>query len=164
MASNTATQKSTTATSLTGEENKTLTSSLCAILWASTLDNRFDPTEGSLYELTEEYSGIGGDVTYLKSRFRTAYYQPFAFRKVVLGVRGEMGYVDGLGERVTQSSRFTLGGRKVRGFDGSGIGPRDTGANSAVGGNKTYSGSVGAQPGPERRFSALTVFSDFGSV
>ena len=120
-----------------------------------------------MYELTEEYSGVGGDVTYLKSRFRAAYYQPFAFRKVVLGVRGEMGYVDGLGEKVTQSSRFNLGGRKVRGFDGGGIGPRDTGANSAVGGNKTYSGSVevisslGLSDDLGVRW---TVFSDFGSV
>ena len=168
LASNTATQKSTTATSLTGEENQTLTSSAVRYtLGRSTLDNRFDPTEGSLYELTEEYSGTGGDVTYLKSRFRAAYYQPFAFRKVVLGVRGEMGYVDGLGERVTQSSRFTLGGRKVRGFDGGGIGPRDTGANSAVGGNKTYSGSVEVISSlglSEDLGVRWTVFSDFGSV
>ncbi len=168
LSSNTAKQKSTTATSLTGEENKTLTSSSARYtLGRSTLDNRFDPSEGSLYELTEEYSGLGGDVTYLKSRFRAAYYQPFAFRKLVLGVRGELGHVDGLGEKVTQSSRFTLGGRKVRGFDGGGIGPRDTGSNSAVGGNKVYSGSVevisslGISDDLGVRW---TVFSDFGSV
>ena len=168
LANNTAKQKSSKATSLTGEENKTLTSSVLRYtLGRSTLDNRFDPTEGSMYELTEEYSGVGGDVTYLKSRFRAAYYQPFAFRKVVLGVRGEVGYVDGLGEKVTQSSRFNLGGRKVRGFDGGGIGPRDTGSNSAVGGNKTYSGSVevisslGLSDDLGVRW---TVFSDFGSV
>lgn len=168
LSSNTAKQKSTTATSLTGEENKTLTSSSARYtLGRSTLDNRFDPSEGSLYELTEEYSGLGGDVTYLKSRFRAAYYQPFAFRKLVLGVRGELGHVDGLGQKVTQSSRFTLGGRKVRGFDGGGIGPRDTGSNSAVGGNKVYSGSVevisslGISDDLGVRW---TVFSDFGSV
>lgn len=161
-------QKSSTATSLTGEENKSLTSSAARYtLGRSTLDNRFDPSEGSLFELTEEYSGLGGDVTYLKSRFRAAYYQPFAFRKIVLGIRGEVGYVDGLGEKVTQSSRFTLGGRKVRGFDGGGIGPRDAGSGSAVGGNKMYSGSVevisslGLSDDLGVRW---TVFSDFGSV
>ena len=161
-------QKSSSATSLTGEENKSLTSSAARYtLGRSTLDNRFDPSEGSLFELTEEYSGLGGDVTYLKSKFRAAYYQPFAFRKIVLGIRGEVGYVDGLGEKVTQSSRFTLGGRKVRGFDGGGIGPRDTGSGSAVGGNKVYSGSVevisslGLSDDLGVRW---TVFSDFGSV
>ena len=161
-------QKSSSATSLTGEENKSLTSSAARYtLGRSTLDNRFDPSEGSLFELTEEYSGLGGDVTYLKSRLRAAYYQPFAFRKIVLGIRGEVGYVDGLGEKVTQSSRFTLGGRKVRGFDGGGIGPRDTGSGSAVGGNKVYSGSVevisslGLSDDLGVRW---TVFSDFGSV
>ena len=161
-------QKSSSATSLTGEENKSLTSSAARYtLGRSTLDNRFDPSEGSLFELTEEYSGLGGDVTYLKSRLRGAYYQPFAFRKIVLGIRGEVGYVDGLGEKVTQSSRFTLGGRKVRGFDGGGIGPRDAGSGSAVGGNKVYSGSVevisslGLSDDLGVRW---TVFSDFGSV
>ena len=161
-------QKSSSATSLTGEENKSLTSSAARYtLGRSTLDNRFDPSEGSLFELTEEYSGLGGDVTYLKSRLRAAYYQPFAFRKIVLGIRGEVGYVDGLGEKVTQSSRFTLGGRKVRGFDGGGIGPRDAGSGSAVGGNKVYSGSVevisslGLSDDLGVRW---TVFSDFGSV
>ena len=168
LASNEAKQKSTTATSLTGEENKTLTSSAARYtLGRSTLDNRFDPSEGTLLELSEEYSGLGGDVTYLKSRLKAAYYQPFAFRKLVLGVRGELGYVDGLGEKVTQSSRFYLGGRKVRGFDGGGIGPRDSGSNSAVGGNKVYSGSVevisslGLSDDLGLRW---TVFSDFGSV
>ena len=81
-------------------------------------------------------------------------------------MRGEVGYVDGLGEKVTQSSRFNLGGRKVRALTAAYC-PRDTGANSAVGGNKTYSGSVevisslGLSDDLGVRW---TVFSDFGSV
>ena len=104
------------------------------------MDNRFDPTEGSILEITEEYSGLGGDVNFLKTRLRAAYYKPLAFRKFVLGMRGELGFVDGLGDKVTQSSRFSLGGRKLRGFDSGGVGPRDIGTSSAVGGNKFYSG------------------------
>ena len=168
LAKNTTTQKSTQARSLTGEENKTLTSSSVRYtLGRSTVDNRFDPTEGSLFEITEEYSGLGGDVDFLKTRLRAAYYKPLAFRKFVLGIRGELGFVDGLDDKVTQSSRFYLGGRKLRGFDSGGVGPRDSGTLSAVGGNKFYSGSV-------ELISSLglsddlgirwTVFSDFGSV
>ena len=73
-----------------------------------TVDNRFDPTEGSLFEITEEFSGLGGDVNFLKTQLRSAYYKPFAFRKYVFGVRGELGYVDGLGDKVSQSARFNL--------------------------------------------------------
>lgn len=75
--------------------------------------------------------------------------------------------VDGIDEKVSQSARFALGGRDVRGFDGGGIGPRDDGTDSAVGGNNMYSGSI-------ELISSLglsddlgvrwTVFSDFGSV
>ena len=161
-------QKSDDAKSTTGEENKTLrTSSLTYTVGRETLDNRFDPTEGYVYELSEEYAGVGGDVTYLKSHFRFGYYQPLFYKKVVLGVRGRLGNVDGLGEKVTQSSRFFLGGRSVRGFDGNGIGPRDEGTNSATGGNNFYSGSIEA-------ISSLglnddlgmrwTIFSDFGAL
>ena len=168
LAKNTSTQKSTEASSLTGEENKTLTSSIFRYtLGRSTVDNRFDPTEGGLFEISEEYSGLGGDVNFLKTRLRAAYYKPLAFRKFVLGIRGELGYVDGLGDKVTQSSRFFLGGRKLRGFDSGGVGPRDIGSASAVGGNKVYSGSVevisslGLSDDLGIRW---TVFSDFGSI
>ena len=168
LANNKTTQKSTEATSLNGEENKSLTSSSAIYtLGRRTVDNRFDPTEGSLFEITEEYSGLGGDVNYLKTNLRSAYYKPFAFRKFVLGIRGELGYVDGLGDKVSQSARFTLGGRRLRGFDSGGIGPRDSGSGSAVGGNKVYSGSVeiisnfGLSDDLGIRW---TVFSDFGSV
>ena len=85
LAKNTTTQKSTQARSLTGEENKTLTSSSVRYtLGRSTVDNRFDPTEGSLFEITEEYSGLGGDVDFLKTRLRAAYYKPRC--KFVLGL------------------------------------------------------------------------------
>ena len=165
---NTTTQKSTEATSLTGEENKSLTSSSVRYsLGRSSVDNKFDPSEGSLYEISEEYSGLGGDVNFLKTRLRAAFYKPLAFRKFVLGLRGELGYVDGLGDKVSQSSRFALGGRRLRGFDSGGVGPRDIGSGSAVGGNKFYSGSIevisnlGLSDDLGIRW---TVFSDLGSV
>ncbi len=60
------TQKNaTTATSVTGEENKSLiASSVGYTLGRSSLNNRFDPTEGTLAEVTETVSGLGGDVKF----------------------------------------------------------------------------------------------------
>ena len=162
------TQSSTTATSLTGEENKDLLrSALSYTIGRSTLDNRFDPTEGYLYELDETVSGLGGDVTFMKTSVRASYFKPLNFNSFILGVRGRAGFVDGLGEKVTQSARFYLGGRTVRGFDSSGIGPRDTGANSAVGGNYMYSATaeiVSRYGLSEDLGVRWTVFSDIGSV
>ena len=162
------TQSSTTATSLTGEENKDLLrSALSYTIGRSTLDNRFDPTEGYLYELDETVSGLGGDVTFMKTSARASYFKPLNFNSFILGVRGRAGFVDGLGEKVTQSARFYLGGRTVRGFDSSGIGPRDTGANSAVGGNYMYSATaeiVSSYGLSEDLGVRWTVFSDIGSV
>ena len=162
------TQSSTTATSLTGEENKDLLrSALSYTIGRSTLDNRFDPTEGYLYELDETVSGLGGDVTFMKTSVRASYFKPLTFNSFILGVRGRAGFVDGLGEKVTQSARFYLGGRTVRGFDSSGIGPRDTGANSAVGGNYMYSATaeiVSSYGLSEDLGVRWTVFSDIGSV
>ena len=162
------TQSSTTATSLTGEENKDLLrSALTYTIGRSTLDNRFDPTEGYLYELDETVSGLGGDVTFMKTSVRASYFKPLNFNSFILGVRGRAGFVDGLGEKVTQSARFYLGGRTVRGFDSSGVGPRDTGVNSAVGGNYMYSATaeiVSSYGLSEDLGVRWTVFSDIGSV
>ena len=161
-------KNATTSTSITGEENKTLTtSSVGYTLGRSTLNNRFDPTEGTLTEVTETFSGIGGDVKYARTEAQFGYYKPFLFNRIVMGLRGRMGYVDGLGDKVSQSNRFFIGGRNVRGFAGGGIGPRDTGTTAAVGGNNMYTGS--AELISSYGFSKdlgirWTVYSDIGST
>lgn len=167
-ASTTSTQKNSTASSVTGEEDKTLRgSSLTYRLGRSTLNNRFDPTEGSLAEITETYSGLGGNVDFLKSELALGYYKPFMFNRLILGLRSRVGNVNGLGEKITQSNRFFIGGRQVRGFEGGGIGPRDETTLSAVGGNNMYSGSaeivssIGFSKDLGLRW---TVFSDVGST
>jgi len=159
---------STTATSETGEDGKTLLGSVVGYrLGKDTRDSRFDPSEGYFAEIAETFSGVGGDVKFLRTKLSGGYYQPLLFKSVVLGIRGELGHITGLGDDVTQSQRFFLGGRSVRGFASSGIGPRDTGSGSAVGGNNSYNGTVeivsslGLNKDTGMRW---TVFSDFGSI
>ena len=162
------TDSSTTATSVTGENGKKIiTSSVSYTLGKDTRDNRFDPSEGYLMEISETLAGFGGDAKYSRTVGRAAYYQPYLFNAVILGVRGRVGHVSGLGEKVTQSQRFSLGGRLVRGFTGSGIGPRDTGSKAAVGGNNMYSGTVEvvSDLGLSKDIGLRwTVYTDFGSV
>ena len=106
-------------------------------------------------------------MTFMKTSVRASYFKPVNFNTFILGIRGRAGFVDGLGEKVTQSARFYLGGRTVRGFDSSGVGPRDTGVNSAVGGNYMYSATaeiVSSYGLSEDLGVRWTVFSDIGSV
>ena len=162
------TNTSSVATSLTGENGKSLLKSAVSYtIGRDTRDSRFDPTEGMYAEVSEKFSGVGGDVTFLRTNLRAGYYKPFLFKSVVLGLKGRVGNVSGLGDDVTQSERFFLGGQSVRGFDSNGIGPRDTGSKGAVGGNNIYNGTVeivsnlGVTKDAGIRW---TVFSDFGSV
>ena len=158
----------TTAESVTGEDGKSrLRSSIKYVLSKDTRDSRFDPSEGYLLEMDETLSGFGGDVKFLRTRLSAAYYKPMLFKSVIFGVSGKLGYITGLGDKVTQSQRFYLGGRDVRGFGSGGIGPRDTGSLDAVGGNKMYAGrveivsSLGLDKDTGVRW---TVFSDVGSL
>ena len=162
------TNTSTSATSLTGENGKSLLKSAVSYtIGRDTRDSRFDPTEGTYAEISETFSGLGGDVKFLRTNLRAGYYKPFLFKSVVLGLRGRVGNVSGLGDDVTQSERFFLGGQNVRGFDSGGIGPRDTGSKAAVGGKNVYNGTMeivsnlGVTKDAGIRW---TVFSDFGSV
>ena len=162
------TVSSTTATSSTGEAGETrLLSSLNYVLSRDTRDSRFDPTEGFLLEMDETLAGFGGDVKFLRTKLSAAYYKPLLFKSVILGVSGKLGHVTGLGDKVTQSQRFNLGGRDIRGFASGGIGPRDTGSSNAVGGNKMYAGSfeVVSNLGLDKDTGIRwTVFTDFGSL
>ncbi|MEC8262273.1 MAG: outer membrane protein assembly factor BamA [Pseudomonadota bacterium] len=162
------TESSKTATSITGENGaQILTSSASYVVGQDRLDNRFDPSEGTLLELRQELAGLGGDAKFYKVTGRAAYYRPINFNTFFFGVKGRASKVIGLGEKVTQSQRFFLGGSDVRGFALSGIGPRDTGSKAAVGGNTLLTGTVevvsrlGLSKDLNMRW---TLFSDFGSV
>jgi outer membrane protein insertion porin family len=162
------TNASSTSTSTSGENGKALSRSVIGYRVGRDLrDNRFDPSEGGYKEISAAFAGVGGDVNFLRTNVSGGYYKPLLFKSVVLGVTGELGHINGLGEKVTQSQRFFLGGRSIRGFAANGIGPRDTGSDNAVGGNTRYSGtmeivsSLGINQDTGIRW---TVFSDFGSV
>ena len=163
------TSNATNASSITGENGKTiLTSAVGYTLSRDKRDNRFDPTEGTLLRIDQQLGGLGGDAKFYKATIDGAYYKPFNFNTFVFGAKARYGTVVGLsGEKVTQSNRFFLGGNSVRGFDGSGIGPRDTGSKAAVGGNNVMTAgvevisSLGLSKDLGMRW---TVFSDLGSV
>src|SRR5438045_242612 len=55
---------------------KTLTSSVGYSLNYNTLDNNKNPTDGLLVDFKQDFAGVGGDVSYLKSTIDGKYYTP----------------------------------------------------------------------------------------
>jgi len=144
-------------------------SSIGYTLKKDTRDNRFNPSSGYNYRISEQYAGLGGDVNYISSVISGGYYYGFDYTDIVIGVNAEYGIIEGLGENVSQSNRFYLGGRKVRGFDASGIGPRasESATASSVGGNNYYAGRIAIRSGiamPKDTGIKWTIFTDFGSL
>ena len=130
------------------------------------LDNRRQPSKGYAVSLTNDLAGLGGDARHLRSKLRAGYFVPI-LEDQVLSFRLEAGHIMGIGEDIKIGERFFLGGRKMRGFAPSGIGPRDLETKDVLGGNQYYTGSV------ELRFPIglpnelglkASIFSDVGSL
>ncbi len=116
-------------------EGELLTSSLGYKISVSYLDDTLMPTEGYKYTFGQTYSGIGGDVYSLSSNADYIHFFALVDDDIVLSLGADAGYVIGLGEDVGVSQRFNLGGNSFRGFEKSGIGPRDSDSGDALGGN-----------------------------
>ena len=160
---------------LDSQENKIssdggqLLSSLGYRISRDTRDNRFNPTSGYYYGLSEQFAGLGGDVNFLSSVLKGSYYYKYDYVDLIVGIGAEYGNIEGLGENISKSNRFFLGGRKIRGFDSSGVGPRVSANSSAsaVGGNNYYTGRVSIRSGigiPSETALQWTVFTDFGTL
>ena len=130
------------------------------------LDNRRQPSKGYALSLTNDLAGLGGDARHLRSKLKAGYFVPI-LEDQVLSFRLETGYIKGIGKDVKIGERFFLGGRKIRGFAPSGVGPRDLETKDVLGGNQYYTGSV------ELRFPIglpnelglkASIFSDLGSL
>jgi outer membrane protein insertion porin family len=126
---------------------KTLTSSVGYSLNYNTLDNNKNPTDGLLIDWKQDFAGVGGDVTYLKSQIDTKYYSPLVADIVGL-VHLQGGILNKVGSELRMLDHFQMGPNLVRGFAPNGIGPRDInpyGTGDALGGTKYWGASYELQ-------------------
>ena len=124
------------------QEGALITSSIGQALLYDKRDSRFDPTKGYFVKLENILAGLGGDSQYLKNEVSGAkYYQ--VHDKWIVNLGASTGYIVGLGEDIRIIDRFFLGGKNLRGFEDSGVGPRDTATSDAIGGNWFYRGTLG---------------------
>ncbi len=126
---------------------KTLTSALGYSLTYNTLDNNKNPSDGLLVDFRQDFAGVGGDVSYLKSVVDAKYYAPLVSDIVGL-VRVQGGMLNKIGSDLRMLDHFQMGPNLVRGFAPNGIGPRDLnpfGTQDALGGTKYWGASMELQ-------------------
>ena len=127
---------------------KTLTSALGYSLSYNTLDNNKNPTDGLLVDFRQDFAGVGGDVSYLKSVIDAKYYTPLVSDIVGL-VHMQGGMLNKIGSNdLRMLDHFQMGPNLVRGFAPNGIGPRDINpydTQDALGGTKYWGASLELQ-------------------
>jgi outer membrane protein insertion porin family len=128
----------------------TWTSSLGYSLNYNTLDNNKNPTDGLLIDFKQDFAGVGGDVSYLKSAIDAKYYTPLV-ADIVGVIHAQGGMLNSMGSQLRMLDQFQMGPNLVRGFAPNGIGPRDltfypyTGSGDALGGTKYWGVSAELQ-------------------
>ncbi|MBV9562628.1 MAG: outer membrane protein assembly factor BamA [Bradyrhizobium sp.] len=126
----------------------TLTSAVGYSLNYNTLDNNKNPTDGLLIDFRQDFAGVGGDVTYLKTQIDGKYYTPLVADIVGL-VHVQSGILNKIGNNeLRMLDQFQMGPNLVRGFAPNGIGPRDInpyGTQDALGGTKYWGASLELQ-------------------
>lgn len=104
-------------------------------------DSRIEPTEGYFAGLNNDWAGLGGQIRYLRNKISAGYYYPL-YDQVVLGLKGNYGHMLEIGRKIRVADRFTLGGETLRGFELSGVGPRDKVTGDPLGGRQTFSSTA----------------------
>jgi outer membrane protein insertion porin family len=123
------------------DEGKRLQSSISQELTFDTRDSRFDPHDGAILSLSNEFAGLGGDVKFLKSTVGGAYYQPIT-EQITAAIKAEAGHIFGIGQDTRVGDRFFIGPDSLRGFEFAGVGPRDAVTGDALGGKNFYTGTL----------------------
>ncbi len=140
-------------------EGTTLVSSVGYSLVYDTRNDVRNPSRGLYFGFSQELAGVGGDVKFIRSEADARAYYPIR-KKVVLAGRIQGGYVEGYGgEDVRILDLFFKGGETIRGFDTSGIGPRDLTPGTD---NDALGGKIFAASTLELRFPLPKVPERFG--
>src|SRR5262249_15608540 len=132
------------------------TSSLGASLSYDARNHPKSPTSGYYLQLGGEFAGLGGDVQYIRTSAEGRAYYPVT-EKITLVGRVIGGHIEGWGgQDVRLLDLFYKGGETIRGFNRSGIGPRDLNTSDALGGDTFWAATA------EIRFPLPLVPEDMG--
>ena len=157
---------SSTSRFIAAQEGETLTSAVAHRLEYDLRDSRIDPTDGYVVRFGQELAGLGGDAQFLKHTLTYGHFYSVADGWVLSAI-ARAGHIFGIDDDVRIVDRFFLGGRRLRGFEPSGVGPRDAETGDALGGNLFYSlsGELGFPLGlPDEINLRGAIFLDVGTL
>lgn len=125
-----------------------------------------DPTAGWDFEVDQEFAGVGGSVRYIRSDMTARTYYELS-DEFLASFKIQAAFIEGIGQSVIISDRLFVGGSDFRGFERSGVGPRDLVSGSALGAQAFVIGS--AEVGfpnflPEALDVSTSLFTDVGIV
>ncbi|MEM9357462.1 MAG: outer membrane protein assembly factor BamA [Pseudomonadota bacterium] len=149
-------------------EGTQITSLLGGSIRYDTRNHPRNPNRGLYFQVGSDFAGVGGDVQYVRVQGEGRAYYPL-FNKVTLVGRVVAGHIEGWGDDgVRLLDLFYKGGETIRGFDKSGIGPRDLNTDDALGGTTFWAATAEVRfPLPylsETLGMSGAVFADAGSL
>lgn len=147
-----------------------LTSSAGYNILFNNLDSNVDPSKGFYLKAGQDFAGLGGDVSYMKSVGQARFFTPLLPDADVVGIlQAGAGNITGInGDKVNVFDNFFQGGDTIRGFANYGYGAVDTKTGTSLGGKTYWNASAEVQfplPGisPDFGFRGA-VFADAGSL
>jgi outer membrane protein insertion porin family len=109
------------------ESGRSLLSQVSQTLTLDYRDSLTDPRTGFVMRLGNDVAGLGGDVSYVRTKFDTTYFIPLerftGDSDWSVALSAGVGYLAHLGGRERIIDRFFLGGDNLRGFQSGGAGP-----------------------------------------
>jgi len=115
------------------------TSQISALGYSLVYDTRNlrrNPTDGVYLALNQEFAGLGGSVNYLQTTAEARGYYPVSDGVTLVG-RLIGGHIEGVsGDDIRLTDAFYKGSNLIRGFESTGLGPRDQNDNAL--GAKTF--------------------------
>jgi outer membrane protein insertion porin family len=149
------------------DEGTRIESSIRQSITYDTRNSRFDPREGFVMKGDVKVAGLGGDIRHVQTTLGGGYFYTF-LDDVTIGLQGEVGNVIGLGQDTKVSDRFFKGGStSLRGFEPSGIGPRDRATGDSLAGKNFYTGAIELSFPlglPDEFDIRGRIFTDFGAL
>lgn len=120
-----ATNSSSTSPFVLAQLGNYKTSAISHSLMYDKRDNNFIPNSGYSFTMRQEVAGLGGNVKFLSNEIRSDYYKTLFFDGLVLGLKGRVANIQGIGGgKVNIQNLYSLGGGfGMRGFNYRGIGP-----------------------------------------
>ncbi len=149
-------------------EGETITSQAGYSFVYNSLDNILNPKDGIRAEFRQDFAGLGGDSEFLRTTADVRYYHELPADMVGM-LRGQAGHVWGWNDNeLNIMDHFRKGPDLVRGFESSGIGPRDAATGDALGGTLYFGATAEVMfplPGiPKDLGLKGAVFADAGTL